>query len=1654
MNGENGERRRLIGLARRALGRAEGDGERLKALAGDLFAHVGLEDLAVYNGSDLAGFVRFADAALAVRKSGATVVRIDDPEADEGSAAAGISVVTIVNADMPFLLDSTLGELQAFGTPVRFVAHPIVGVTRGRGGRLAAYHGSGPTPEGATRESVIQVHVARLDAAGRRDDLVARLQSLFVEVRRAVTDWPAMLERLKDVLADYRATPAGIPESDRIEAVAFLEWLAAGDYTLLGVREYDYVDDGGEGELRRADAPGLGILRDPDVHVLRRGGRGVSTTPAIRAFLLEPDPLMVGKSNLVSRVHRRAYADYVGVKRYDEAGRLAGEIRFLGLFTSSAYTRSVTAVPYVRRKVARVVARAGFAPESHSGKAFANVLETYPRDELFPIDEDTLLDFALQILALGERPRVRVLARRDRFDRYVSVLVFVPRDRYDSSIRVEIGACLARAFDGHVSAFYPWFPEGTLVRVHFIIGRSGGETPEPDQATLEAEVDEIVTDWGDDLAAALRRDADGAQAERRTAAWAGAFPAGYRAATLPDLAVADILTMEDLTPERPIAGAFHRSDAERPAFVGLKLFHLDRPIALSDRVPMLENLGLRVIDEQTHEVRRKSGPLVFVHDMDLERADGAPFDLDATAGPALATFMAVWYGAVESDGFNALTVNAGLPWREAALLRAIARYLRQAGTPLTQNAMWTTLGRHPAIAALLVALFRYRFDPAGVDDGAAEATIAEIEAALEKGESLDEDRIVRRFLNLVEAMLRTNYFQPTADGAWRAEIVFKLDPGKVEDLPAPRPFREIFVYAPRVEGVHLRFGPVARGGIRWSDRPLDFRTEVLGLAKAQQAKNAVIVPVGAKGGFVPKRLPPSSDRAAWAAEGKGAYGDFIARLLDITDNLDGTTVIPPRDVVRRDGDDPYLVVAADKGTATFSDTANAIAEDHGFWLGDAFASGGSHGYDHKKMGITARGAWVAVERHFREMDIDIRTTPFTVVGVGDMSGDVFGNAMLLSPATRLVAAFDHRDIFIDPDPDAAASLAERQRLFDLPRSSWQDYDRALLSKGGGIFSRKEKSIPLSPEMRALLDLEGSRAAPNDILRAILRARADLLFFGGIGTFVRAESEADERVGDRANDAIRITGEELRVRVVGEGANLGMTQFGRIAYCLRGGRCNSDAIDNSAGVNTSDVEVNIKIALGRAIRSGRLDMKKRDVLLAAMTDEVAALVLRNNYEQTLAISLAQSRGLAHFGFEGQLMRDLERRGLLDRKVESLPDDVMLAEREAAGRALTRPELGVLLAFAKIALKADLLAGRGGGSGARRRIAPLLPGTHGEDPCRRHRGPPAPRRDRGDPHRECDDQRRRPDKRAPRDGAHRRTAAPGRQGPCRRPRDLRPRCAGCGDRRARQPGAGHGAARPLPHGPGPAGRPHRLVPPERFVRGRHRGGGGDLRCRRRGAVRLPRPRASGALPRGAGTGGRRHRRDGRGRRCRPSHRDAAGARRRPGHPPRRRGDGEAARRRGGGLFRDRRPAQDRADRAPRRFDPPRRPVRRPGAGPGGRDAGRGAKADHDRRRPGRRDRCLACRPRRCRPPGPRHGGCGRRRRHDDPVTPDGGGESSRRPRARLTPRPTRRRGGLRCCRRPRRPSSRCRSGCPGGRRCGPARARRRRTSRSRARVREEA
>jgi glutamate dehydrogenase len=887
---------------------------------------------------------------------------------------------------------------------------------------------------------------------------------------------------------------------------------------------------------------------------------------------------------------------------------------------------------------------------------------------------------------------VRVLPRRDRFDRFASVLVFAPRERYDSSTRAAIGNYLANVYQGRVAAFYPFFPEGPLVRVHFIIARVEGATPNPDRATLERAVEEIVRTWGDGLNEALTLTHEPGKSQQLVQRYREAFPLAYREAYSPQVAVGDIRQIENLSPIRPLGADFYsRTDGDK-ACAGLKVWSRERPIPLSERVPVLENMGFKVVDERTYRVEPDDAA-VWLHDMMLERADARAFELEALKGRLEAAFMMVMRGRAENDGYNALVLTAGLQWRDVALLRTISRFLRQARLAYSQDYMWATLRKHSALAATIVQLFHLRFDPrldvTMEERGRRAAALqGEIETALAAVESLDEDRILRHFVNAVSVALRTSFYQVDQGGQAKPTIAVKFESRKLIDLPLPRPLYEIFVYSPRVEGVHLRFGKVARGGLRWSDRPQDFRTEVLGLVKAQQVKNAVIVPVGAKGGFVPKQLP-AGPRDAVQAEGTAAYTLFVSSLLDITDNLGPEGVIPPANVIRHDGDDPYLVVAADKGTATFSDTANAISAEYHFWLGDAFASGGSAGYDHKKMGITARGAWEAVRRHFREMEVDIQSAPFTVAGVGDMSGDVFGNGMLRERTIKLVAAFDHRDIFIDPTPDPERSFAERARLFDLSRSSWQDYNKDYISAGGGVYSRSAKEIALSKEARALLGLTAEKVTPQEVMRAILKLETDLLWFGGIGTYIRASSEGDEAVGDRVNDPIRITGADLRCKVIGEGANLGMTQRSRVEAAMRGVRLNTDAIDNSAGVNTSDLEVNIKVALSGALRDGHLSLEARDRLLVEMTDEVAALVLRNNYQQTLALSLAQRRGLEELGFQQRLMQMLESRSELDRAVEFLPEDAELGERRKRGQGLTRPELAVLLAYAKLSLYGDLL-----------------------------------------------------------------------------------------------------------------------------------------------------------------------------------------------------------------------------------------------------------------------------------------------------------------------------------------------------------------------------
>jgi glutamate dehydrogenase len=1277
---------------------AERDHQIPPDFAGVLLGRSAEEDLKAYTPEALARIAITSWKHLAAaRQAGRFNVCLTDFDVDRDGHRREITVIEAINDNMPFLLDSTLAELVDQGFDPVLVAHPIVTVERDASGGLRRFLGEthGSQGAGVTRESLIHIHVERIDDRAARARLIEGLERVYTDVQRAVVDFKPMRMRIAEAIEDYKINPPPLPPEEVAEAVTFLEWIVADNFTILGARTYRFVDGDTADPI---EGTGLGILRDPTVKVLRRGRDLVVMTPEVREFLGKPVALIITKANVKSRVHRRAHLDYIGVKLFRAGGALEGELRIVGLFTSNVYTGSAAVIPYVRHKVEKVVTRAAFDAASYSGRALLHVLDSYPRDELFQIDIDTLYRFAIDILQLTERPRVRALARADEFDRFVSVLVYIPKDRYDTTVRRRVGEFLAAIYKGRISAAYPSYPEGPLARTHYIIGRDEGATPVIDADTLEDGILAIVRTWADALKSALDETIGGAKARSLTARYGEAFSAAYREAFDATAALKDIGIVDRLTAKTPRAVDFYRRSADPESRANLKVFARGQPMPLSERVPLLENFGFRVVNERTYRVAPGDAgepDRVWLHDMTLERGSGAAIDISQCETLLEPALLALFAGEAESDRFNMLVLEADVAWRDAALLRTFGRYLRQILVPYSQDYLARTLARYPAIVAKLVSLFHARFDPKGdrvANAGRETWARGEIERQLGQVESLDDDRILRRFARLIDAAVRTNFFQTNPDGRHRDTIAFKVECAKVDGMPKPQPLYEIFVYSPRVEGLHLRFGKVARGGLRWSDRPQDFRTEILGLVKAQQVKNAVIVPVGAKGGFVPKRLPPPTDRQAWMDEGVATYKIFVSSLLDLTDNIDGTTIVPPANTVRHDSDDPYLVVAADKGTATFSDIANGLSLEHHHWLGDAFASGGSQGYDHKKMGITARGAFEAVKRHFRELDINIETHSVTAVGVGDMSGDVFGNGMLLSRPMKLLAAFDHRDIFLDPTPDPEAAYCERHRLFNLPRSSWQDYDRSLISQGGGVFSRAAKSISLAAPVQEALGLKVAEATPQEVMTAILRAPVDLLFFGGIGTYVRASDETDLTVGDRANDPIRVTGADLRARVVGEGANLGMTQKGRIEAARRGVKLNTDAIDNSAGVNTSDVEVNIKIALATPERDGRIDAAARNTFLAEMTDEVAALVLRNNYLQTLAVSLTERHGVGDVGFSMRLMQTLEAEGRLDRAIEFLPDDMELAARERRGEALTRPEIAVLLAYAKLSLHDALLASR--------------------------------------------------------------------------------------------------------------------------------------------------------------------------------------------------------------------------------------------------------------------------------------------------------------------------------------------------------------------------
>ena len=1235
-------------------------------------------DLVQRTPEDLAGAALAQFRLGRQRRARRPLVRVFNPDPRRDGFASSHTVIMVVTDDMPFLVDSLGMVCTDRGLAVHLLAHPVFSVVRDRAGRLREVH-LDDAPKGARAESWQYIEVDREPDPKRLGELERRIRSTLEDIRCATADWRRMRAMAKDVAGALERTRVRGQSVDLRESKELLEWMEDNHFTFLGYREYRLRRGARRDLLVPVAKSGLGIMRPGR----RRGTRSIPLSGEVRAFARSTEPLIITKANSVATVHRSTYLDYVGVKTFDARGVVTGERRFVGLWTSSAYSKSPREIPVLRLKVQRVIDHFGLKASSHDHKAVVHALDTFPRDELFQATIPDLVRIVRGVVNLYERAQVRLFVRRDVFRRFYSCLVFVPRDRYNTQARERIEALAREAFGGVAIESQVQLSESALARLHMLVRTPPDSEAGVDAAELERRITDTVRTWQDQLKDALL-DAHGeAEALRLHRVWAAAFPAAYQDDTPFEAAVGDIACLETLlTGSQVLRMALYRAAGQPEHKVQFKLFRRVQPIPISDVLPTIENLGLKLISERPYEIDTPAGVL-WIQDFELEHPRRVRIDLDIDGPRFKRTFANVWLGNVDNDGFNRLVLAADLDWHEAMVLRAYARWFGQIGMPLSQAYMEEALASNATAAGHLLRLFVARFDPTL---GAAERRRAEavqrraLDRLLAKVTRIDDDRILRAYLAAIYATLRTNYFQTGADGGPKPYLSLKLDPRRIGEMPLPKPMFEIFVHSPRVEGVHLRMGRVARGGLRWSDRREDFRTEVLGLMKAQNVKNTVIVPVGAKGGFVPRRLPAGRDEAQ--AEGTECYRIFIRALLDVTDNVVGGKVRPPPAVVRHDGDDAYLVVAADKGTAKFSDVANAISEQYGFWLGDAFASGGSAGYDHKDMAITARGGWESVRRHFREIGTDIQSRDFTVAGVGDMSGDVFGNAMLLSRHIRLLAAFDHRHIFLDPAPDAARSFAERKRLFGLPRSSWEDYDARLLSKGGGVHSRQEKSIALSAEARAMLGLEVGAATPTEVMRAILKMPVDLLWNGGIGTYVKAAGESHAEIGDRANDALRINGAELRCRVVGEGGNLGFSQRGRVEYAQAGGRINTDFIDNSAGVNCSDVEVNLKILFQPLMASGRLRRKARNRLLASMTEEVGELVLRNNYLQSLAISTLQARAAERISELGHVIHALERAGTLNRTLEALPADDEILERRRKGLGLTRPELAMLLSYSKI------------------------------------------------------------------------------------------------------------------------------------------------------------------------------------------------------------------------------------------------------------------------------------------------------------------------------------------------------------------------------------
>ncbi|MGW2177944.1 NAD-glutamate dehydrogenase [Streptomyces sp. NPDC001732] len=1287
------------------------------------YLHTAPEDITGRDPVDVFGAASSHYRLAETRPQGTANVRVHTPTVEENGWTCSHTVVEVVTDDMPFLVDSVTNELSRQGRGIHVVIHPQVVVRRDVTGKLievlAEGNGLPAGPQGgknakggkdgkvelphdALVESWIHVEIDRETDRADLQQITADLLRVLSDVRETVEDWEKMREAALRIADDLPGEPLDdLADEEVNEARELLRWLAADHFTFLGYREYELKDTD---SLAAVAGTGLGILRSDPHHSVDEAhpvSPSFDRLPAdARAKARERKLLILTKANSRSTVHRPSYLDYVGVKKFDADGNVIGERRFLGLFSSAAYTESVRRVPVIRRKVAEVLEGAGFSPNSHDGRDLLQILETYPRDELFQTPVDQLRSVVTSVLYLQERRRLRLYLRQDEYGRYYSAIVYLPRDRYTTGVRLRLIDILKEELGGISVDFTAWNTESILSRLHFVVRVAPGtELPDLTDAEadrIEARLVEAARSWADGFQEALGAECGEERAAELLRQYGHSFPEGYKADHTPRAAVADLVHLEALKKdEKDFALSLYEPVGAGPGERRFKIYRTGEQVSLSAVLPALQRLGVEVVDERPYELRCADRTHAWIYDFGLRMPQaGGNYLADDARDRFQDAFAAVWNGEAENDGFNSLVLGAGLTWRQAVVLRAYAKYLRQAGSTFSQDYMESTLRNNVHTTRLLVSLFEARMSPERQSAGTelTDGLLEELDGALDQVASLDEDRILRSFLTVIKATLRTNFFQMADSGKPHGYVSMKFDPQSIPDLPAPRPAFEIWVYSPRVEGVHLRFGKVARGGLRWSDRREDFRTEILGLVKAQMVKNTVIVPVGAKGGFVAKQLPdPAVDRDAWMAEGIASYRTFISALLDITDNMVAGEVVPPKDVVRHDEDDTYLVVAADKGTASFSDIANEVAVGYGFWLGDAFASGGSAGYDHKGMGITARGAWESVKRHFRELGHDTQTEDFTVVGVGDMSGDVFGNGMLLSEHIRLVAAFDHRHIFIDPTPDAATSYAERRRLFELPRSSWADYDKELLSAGGGVHPRSAKSIPINAHIREALGIEPgvTKMTPAELMQTVLKAPVDLVWNGGIGTYIKSSVESNADVGDKGNDAIRVNGEDLRAKVVGEGGNLGATQLGRIEFARAGGRINTDAIDNSAGVDTSDHEVNIKILLNGLVRDGDMTVKQRNKLLAEMTDEIGRLVLRNNYAQNVALANATAQSASLLHAHQRFMRRLGRDGDLDRGLEFLPNDRQIRELLNSGKGLTQPELAVLLAYTKITVARELI-----------------------------------------------------------------------------------------------------------------------------------------------------------------------------------------------------------------------------------------------------------------------------------------------------------------------------------------------------------------------------